>query len=31
MVWGSPNSHIEGEPNLKQQATLDLLRKEGLY
>lgn len=30
MVWGLPNSGFEGEPNLKQQATLELLRKEGL-
>lgn len=31
MVWGKSNSRIEGIPNDKQLATLEILRKEGLY
>lgn len=31
MVWGIPFSHIVGNPNEKQLAMLDTLRKEGLY
>lgn len=31
MVWGIPCSHIVGNPNDKQLAMLDILRKEGLY
>lgn len=31
MVWGLSNSRVEGKPNDKQLATLEILRKEGLY
>lgn len=31
MVWGKPNSFIVGVPNEKQQETLEMLKKEGLY
>ena len=31
MVWGRPNSRVLGVANDKQLATLEILRKEGLY
>ena len=31
MVWGAPTSIVKGKPNEKQQAMLDLLRKEELF
>lgn len=31
MVWGKPASKINGVPNEKQLATLDQLKKEGLF
>lgn len=30
MVWGKPDTRIEGQPNLKQLETLAILEKEGL-
>ena len=31
MVWGLPYSNVVGNPNDKQQRTLELLKKEGLF